>query len=132
MGFDKFIELAYRYGSPVFYSALFAFGLYKLGVRVLNTYDLRERAYSTTINVGMANITSALQELSKTHQLNLQMYERISKDLKDGFDRMHEMGNHQREEHKQLLSKVEQGQKEASEARERIMDKISDGECRAK
>ena len=132
MPFDKFLELAYRYGSPVFYSAVFAFGLYKLGVRVLNSYEKREMSYAAIINTGMANITSALQELSKAQQLNLQMYERVSKELKDGFDRQHDASKYLREEHKEIIGLIAQGQRDAAEARERIMGKIDESECRAK
>lgn len=132
MPFDKFLELGYRYGSPVLYSAAFFFVLYKFAVRVLNGYDAREKSYASMINIGIANNTAALAELTKTQLLNLQMMERISKDQKDGFDRQYEGAKYLREEHKEIIGMIAQGQRDAAEARERIMGKIDDNECKAK
>lgn len=132
MPLDKLLEALYRYGSPTVYSAVFMIVLYKFGIRVLNSYEKRESVYSTTITTGMASITHALQELSAAHQLHLQMYERISKDMKDGFDRMHDMGKYQRDEHKELLEKIADSEKVAENAREKIISAIGDTECRAK
>lgn len=97
---------AYQYGMPVVYSVVLIFGLYKFAIRVLNSYERRETSYAMIINSGMAGITSSLQELSKAHMLHLQMYERISKDVKDGFDRIHDANKFQRDEHKLMLDGV--------------------------
>lgn len=132
MPFDKFLEYGYRYGSPLLFACALMFAFYKVGMRILDSYERREASYGNIINTGMASITLALQELSRTHQIHLQMFERISKDLKDGFDRQYENSKYLREEHKEVVGLIAQGQKDAMEARERIMGKLSDQECKAK
>lgn len=128
---DKFLELLYRYGCPVVYSGAFFWVLYKFGTRILDSYERRENSYAQMINTGMAAITAQLVELGKTHQLSMQMYERISKDLKDGFDRMLEANKYQRDEHKEILAAIADGEKTAGEAREKIVTTLAGHTCKA-
>ena len=55
----------------------------------------------------MAAMTTALQSLTESnnsaHAAHILMFERISKDMKDGFDSMNRGNQYQREEHKEIL-----------------------------
>lgn len=104
---NETIEIAYKYGMPVFYSVVLLLVVYKFAIKVLNSYERRETNYSTIINDGMKGIADSLSELSRAHALHLQMYERLSKDVQDGFDRMHEANKYQRDEHKEIIQKID-------------------------
>ena len=110
MPFEKFLELAYRYGSPLVYSGVFLFGLYKFSIRILNSYDKREEKYVSLIDGTMKHVTDALlkvhESCNSNHQVDLLILERISKEIKDGFERMYEADKYQREEHKEILTKI--------------------------
>jgi hypothetical protein len=131
MPIEQWLEMSYRYGSPVVYSGVFIFILYKFGVRMLDSYERREASYATMINSGMAGITAQLQELSKAHLVHLQMYERISTNTRDGFDRMLEANKYQREEHREIIECIADGEKAAGDAREKILTHLAGNTCKA-
>lgn len=131
MPFKDFLELTYKYGSPVVYSAVFIFMLYKFGMKILDSYERREISYGNIINTGMAAITTSLIEINKTSLMHLQMYGKISQDVKDGFDRMLDANKYQRDEHKEILGAIADGESNAQDAREKILLTVKDG-CKVK
>lgn len=130
MPFKEFLELLYKYGSPVVYSGVFMVMLYKFGMRILDSYERREISYGNIINTGMAAITAALTEVNKTSLMHLQMYQQLTQGMKDGFDRVQEANKYQRDEHKEIIQAINDGEKSAQEARERIVLAVKDG-CKA-
>lgn len=130
MPFKDLLELLYKYGSPVVYSAIFMVMLYKFGMRILDSYERREISYGNIINTGMAAITASLVEINKTSLMHLQMYGQITQNMKDSFDRMSEANKYQRDEHKEIIAAINDGEKAAGDAREKILLAVKDG-CKA-
>ena len=110
MNLEQFFELLNKFGMPIVFSGIFLVILYKLGVRILNNYDARESRYIKVLDDSLSKLSAALKSVSDTcassHSADVMMNERISKDIKDGFDSMKEMGRYQREEHKDILNAI--------------------------
>ena len=58
----------------------------------------------------MKHVTDALlkvhESCNSNHQVDLLILERISREIKDGLDKMHEADKYQREEHKEILNNL--------------------------
>lgn len=129
---NELIESGYKYGMPIVYSVVLLLVIYKLVVRFLDSYERRETVYSKLINEGMANMNKTLQDLSadsRAYQQNeFLIHERMTKDIKDGFDRLIQLtttsATYQREEHKEILEKIEDSEKTSASAREQLLNAI--------
>lgn len=88
------------------------------------------------VNESMVNLTAAvsrlsesIQRMNETTSLSLS---KISQDIRDGFDQMQRMAQYQREEHQKMIDKIDNAEKRAEEAREKLLNAIKDNECDAR
>lgn len=84
----------------------------------------------------LTNLTSAITALQKSIQTNNEAanlsLQKISQDIKDGFDRMLKMGDYQREEHEKMLDLIARSIDQSEQAREKLLNAIKEWECKAK
>lgn len=85
------------------------------------------------VNGQLSRVTIALQSLTESnnsaHANHLLAFERISKDMKDGFDAMNRGNAYQREEHKDLKAAEMDTRTEVLKELRRLEDGL---ECKAK
>lgn len=127
-------ELIYRFGFPVAGCVLLGWVMYKVGMKILDSYERRETVFSKIINEGMKTISDQVSQMNAAnvgaHQMQVAMLQQMEKNQKDGFDRMVDTAKYQREEHKEMIKMILDGQKSAETAREAIMDMVKEASCK--
>jgi len=128
---EKAIAAANQYGIATVLCILMIGVLCWVLKWVFDTSSRRETALANIINTGLTSLTASISDLSKNIQANTLMIQEVARNMKDGFDAVHKLAGYQRDEHKEILEKMTDGERAAEAAREKIINAISDGECRA-
>lgn len=131
MELKSLLEAVYKYGSPMVYSGVFLFILYKLGGRILTSYEKREIQYAEMINVGIKGLTESQHLLSQSIAANTSAIQETTRNMKDGFDRMSKANEFHRSDLERIAKKIDDGHEKAEIAREKIINTITENECQA-
>lgn len=126
---QNFIELALKNGIAVvlcFVMVAFCMGIVKWVFTFMDKLLMETLANIRKETIDLRQSTEA------AHQTHLLMCESISRNQKDGFDRMLDANKYQREEHKEIISRMIEDEKSSILAREKILNAISEIECNAK
>lgn len=124
MDAEKAVMLANQYGISTVL-CMMVIGLLTWVLKwVFDTSKERERAMAHIINVGLANLTTSMNELAKSLNVNSAAIASLQMEFK-------EVSRYQREEHDKIMRKIDDGERAADSAREKILNAIQDGECRA-
>lgn len=136
VGTKEALELSNQYGIAnvlVVILVLFFIGLFLLVLRwVFKTMDSmmtkshdEKIALAGIVNTGVKNLTDALSQ-------NTHVCQQIMSNLKDGFDKVSKADEFHRSDLRDVKASIIEGHAKAESGRERIMNAISDQECKAK
>lgn len=107
MDAEKAFSLVSQYGIATFLCLITMGFLFYVLKWVFKTSSEREMALAQIINVGLANLSTNMSHLSESIQSNTAMVQEITRNMKDGFDAMRRADEYQREEHRKMLTQLD-------------------------
>lgn len=125
MDAEKAITLANQYGISTVLCILMMAVLVWVLKWVFDTSREREKSLAQIINVGMTTLSNNLTSCTM-------LIQEVSRNMKDGFDNGVKADGYNREEHREITRKIDENQKSAENAREKILGAIGDVECKVK
>lgn len=134
-GVKETLEYSTQYGIATVIAVvlmLFFLGVFVIVLRWVFrlTSDMRKESHERELALA-ALLNNSLKGVTDSLHQNTVVCQQITQSLKDGFDRMVEIGKYQREEHDKIMKSMNDNQERAEQAREKIIAAVSSNECKA-